>query len=136
MWVFKQKLNLSRVQTIVGLAAGLLSISFSLAALFKPASDKAELVAVVQDGKTQKAVSDARVEVLTTKDAVITSLKPDWSGKARFKLDEGRYRVRCSHPKYRSEVRDVQLVSKESTEIRLQLRSSAPLDSVRRLFHH
>jgi hypothetical protein len=132
---FKQKFSLSKVQTIVGLAAGILSISFSLAALFKPASNKAELVAVVQDGKTEKAVSDAMVEVLTTEDAIITSLKPDWAGKARFKLDEGRYRIRVSHPKYRSETRDVQLVSKESTEIRLQLRSSAPLDSVRRLFH-
>jgi hypothetical protein len=136
MWDFKQKPNLSRVQTIVGLAAGLLSISLSLAALLKPASNKAELVAVVQDGKTEKAVSDAMVEVLTTEDAVITSLKPDWLGKARFALDEGRYRIRVSHPKYRSEVRDVQLVSRERTEIRLQLRSSAPLDAVRRLFHH
>ena len=136
MWDLTKKLSLSRVQTVVGLAAGLLSISFSLAALFKPASNKAELVAVVQDGKTEKAVPDAMVEVLTPEQAVITSLKPDWSGKARFKLDEGRYRVRVSHPKYRSEVRDVQLVSKESTEIRLQLRSSAPLDSVRRLLHH
>jgi Carboxypeptidase regulatory-like domain len=136
MWDFKQKFSLSRVQTIVGLTAGLLSISFSLAALLKPASNKAELVAVVQDGKTEKALSDAMVEVLTTEDAVISSMKPDWSGKARFNLDEGRYRIRVSHPKYHSEVRDVQLVSKEKTVIRLQLRSGAPLDTVRRLFHH
>jgi hypothetical protein len=135
MWDWKQKISLSKVQTIVGLTAGLLSITFSLATLFKPASNKAELVALVQDGKTEKAVSDAMVEVLTPQDAVITSLKPDGSGKARFKLDEGRYRVRVSHPKYRSEVRDVQLVSKESTEVRLQLRGTAPLDGVRRLFH-
>jgi len=65
MWDLKKKLSLSRVQTVIGLAAGLLSISFSLAALFKPASNKAELVAVVQDGKTEKAVPDAMVEVLT-----------------------------------------------------------------------
>ena len=136
MWSFRQKISLSRAHTIVGLAAGLLSISFSLAALLLPASNKAELVAVVEDGKTEKAVSDATVEILTSQDAVITTLKPDWSGKARFKLDEGRYRVRVSHPKYRSEVRDVQLVSKERTELRMQLRSSAPLDSVRRLLHH
>jgi hypothetical protein len=135
MWNWKQKITLSKVQTIVGLTAGLLSISFSVVALLKPASDKAELVAFVQDGKTEKAVSDAVIEVLTPQDAVISTLKPDWSGKARFKLDEGRYRVRVSHPKYRSEVRDVQLVSKESTEVRLQLRSTAALDPVRRLFH-
>src|SRR5215475_11523980 len=130
MWGLKQKLNLSKVQTIVGLVAGLLSIWFSMAALLKPASNKAELVAVVEDGKTEKAVSDAMVEVLTTENAVVTSLKPDWSGKARFNLDDGRYRIRVSHPKYRSEVRDVQLVSRERTQIRFQLRSSAPLDTV------
>jgi hypothetical protein len=135
MWDVKQKFTFSRVQAIVGLTAGLLSISFSLAAFFTPASNKAELVAIVQDGKTEKAVSDATVEVLTPQDAVITMLKPDWSGKARFKLDEGRYRVRVSHPGYRPEVRDVQLISKESTELRLQLRSGSTLD-VRRLFHH
>jgi hypothetical protein len=136
MWKIREKINLSKVQTAVGLTAGILSISLSVAALLKPASNKAELVAVVQDDKTDKAVSDAMVEVLTPQDAVITSLKPDWSGKARFSLDEGRYRVRVSHPKYRSEVRDVQLVSKERTQVRLQLRSTAPLDGVRRLFHH
>jgi len=135
MWDWKQKITLTKVQAIVGLTAGLLSITFSVATLFKPASNKAELVALVQDGKTEKVVSDAMVEVLTPQDAVITSLKPDGSGKARFKLDEGRYRVRVSHPKYRPEVRDVQLVSKESTEVRLQLRSTAPLDPVRKLFH-
>jgi hypothetical protein len=135
MWDWKQKITLTKVQAIVGLTAGLLSITFSVATLFKPASNKAELVALVQDGKTEKVVSDAMVEVLTPQDAVITSLKPDGSGKARFKLDEGRYRVRVSHPKYRPEVRDVQLISKESTEVRLQLRSTAPLDPVRKLFH-
>ena len=134
MWDAKQKITFSKVQAIVGLTAGLLSISFSLAALFKPVSNKAELVAIVQDGKTEKALSDATVEVLTPQDAVITTLKPDWSGQARFKLDEGRYRVRVSHPRYHPEVRDVQLISKESTELRLQLRSGTSLD-VRRLFH-
>jgi hypothetical protein len=132
----RQKISLSRLQTIVGLAAGLLSISFSLGALLKPDSTKAELVAVVQDIKTDKAISDATIEVLTPEDVIVTTLKPDWRGKARFKLEEGRYRVRATHPRYRSEVRDVQLISKESTEVRLQLRSgSGALDPVKRLFH-
>ena len=134
MWDLKQKMSLSRVQAIVGLAAGILSITFSVSAFLKPASNKAELVAIIQDGK--KAVPDATIEVLTPQDAIVTTLQPDWAGKARFKLDEGRYRVRVSHPKYRSEVRNVQLISKESTELRLQLRSSSSFDSVKRLFRH
>lgn len=131
-----QRVSLSRVHTIVGLAAGILSIAFSLTAFLRPPSNKAELIAIVQDSKTEKAVSGATIEVLTPEDTLITTLKPDWSGKARYKLDEGRYRLRVSHPSYRAEVRDVQLISKESTEVRVQLRSGAPLDAVRRLFHH
>jgi carboxypeptidase family protein len=134
MWNFRQHVSLSKIQTVVGLTAGILSITFSLAAFFRPASNKAELVAIVQDGKTEKALSDAVVEVLTPSDALVATLTPDGSGKARYKLEEGRYRLRVTHPHYRPEVRDLQLASKESTEIRVQMRADA-LDPVRRLFH-
>src|SRR3954453_9385284 len=137
MWRFREKISVSRIQTIVGITAGILSITFSLAAFFKPATNKAELVAVVQDGKTEKAVSDATIEILTSGDSLIKTLTPDGSGKASCSLDEGHYRLRISHPRYRAEVRDVQLISKESTEVRVQLRAGAPLgDAVHRLFHH
>ena len=130
-------LSLSKVQTVVGLTAGILSITITLFAFFRPASDKAELVATVQDGKTGKAVSNAVIEVLTPRDALIATLTPDSSGKARFRLAEGHYRLRVSHPRYRAEVRDVELISKETTDVRVQLRAGAPLgDAVHRLFHH
>jgi hypothetical protein len=130
----RPNISLSKVQTIVGLTAGTLSIAFSLGAFLKPASDKAELVAIVQDSKTEKAVSDATIEILTPDDALITTLRPDWRGKVHYKLAEGHYRLRVSHPKYRADIRDVQLISKESTEVRVQLRGGAPLDSVRKFF--
>ena len=131
------RLNLSKVQTIVGLAAGLLSITLSIGAFLKPASNKAEVVAIVQDSKTEKAITDAKIEIFTPEDALITTLKPDWTGKARLKLDEGRYRLRVSHPKYREEVRDLQLISKESTEVRVQLKGGAPLtNAVHKFFRH
>jgi len=76
-------ISFSRVQTFVGLAAGILSITGALVAFIKPAPDKSELVAIVQDAKTEKAVSDATIEILTPRDAVITTLKPNSSGKAR-----------------------------------------------------
>jgi len=128
-------ISFSKLQGIVGLTAGILSITFSLAAFFRPAPNKAELVAIVQDGKTEKAVSDATIEVLTPGDALIRNLTPDKAGQARWKLDEGHYRLRVSHPGYRTEVRDVQLVSKETTEVRVQLRGAPLGDAVRRLFH-
>ena len=138
-------MSFSKLQTFVGLAAGILSIAGALTAFLKPAPPrKGELVAIVQDAKTGKTVQDAIIEILTPGNTIITTLKPNWSGTARCPLDEGRYRVRVSHPRYSPEVRDVQLMSSQSTEIHVQLRAPAirapaiaPAisDSVRRLFH-
>ena len=129
------KISFSRLQTLVGLAAGILSIAGALAAFFRPAPGKGDLVAIVQDAKTGKTVVDATIEILTPRDAIVTTLKPNWSGTARYALDEGHYRVRVSHPRYSPEIRDVQLISSHSTEIRFQLRSPAIGDSIRKLFH-
>ena len=134
---FRLKISFSRLQTFVGLAAGVLSIAGALAAFLRPAPDKGVLMAIVQDAQTEKAVSDATIEILTPRDALVKTLTPDWSGKARCTLDEGRYRLRVSHPRYRAEVREVQLISRENTEVRVQLRAGDPLGrSIRRLFHH
>ena len=129
-------ISVSRVQTFVGLAAGILSITGALVAFIRPAPDKAELVAIVQDAKTEKAVSDATIEILTPRDAVITTLKPNGSGKARYALDEGHYRLRVSHPRYGSEVREVQLMASQSTEVRVQLRAGSIGGAMRRVFRH
>src|SRR6266403_678715 len=106
---FRLKISLSRVQTFVGLAAGILSISGALAAFLNPA--KPDLVVTVQDAKTQQTVSDATIEILTPRDVLVTTLNPNWTGKTSCTLDEGHYRVRVKHPRYGPEVRDVQLVS-------------------------
>ncbi len=116
-------ISFSRVQTFIGIAAGILSITGALVAFLKPAPDKSELVAIVQDAKTEKAVSGATIEILTLQNAVVTTLTPDWYGKARCTLDEGHYRLRVSHPRYGAEVREVQLVSRQSTEVHVQLRA-------------
>ena len=127
-------ISMSRVQTFVGLAAGILSITGAFVAFFKPAPDKGELVAIVQDARTEKAVSDAMIEILTPRDALITTLKPNWSGKARYTLDEGHYRLRVSHPRYSPEIREVQLTSSQSTEVRVQLRAGSIGGAMRRVF--
>ena len=131
-------ISMSRVQSIVGLAAGILSITGALAAYLKPAPAKPELVVIVQDAKTQQSVSDATIEILTLRDAVLTTLQPNGSGKTSYTLDEGHYRVRVRHPRYAPEVRDVQLISGHNNEIRVQLRAPTTSlgNTVRRLFHH
>src|SRR5881628_2326087 len=104
-WMERARLNMSlpRFQAIVSLAAGILSIGGALVAIsgfFKPAPGKGELVAIVQDAKTEKAVSDATIEILTPQDALVTTLTPNSFGKARSTLDEGHYRMRVSHLRY------------------------------------
>jgi hypothetical protein len=129
-------ISFSKVQTFVGLAAGILSITGALAAFFRPAPNKGELVVIVEDAKTQQIVSDATIEVLTPQDAVITALKPGWSGKTSCTLDEGRYRVRVQHPRYGATVREVQLMPSHTTEVHIQLHGATSLsNTVRRLFH-
>lgn len=127
--------NLSLFQTGVGLTAGVVSILGALLAApnyFKPAIGKGEVVAVVVDAKTEKAVSNATVEILTLNNAVVTTVNSGFFGKASYTLEEGQYRIRVKHPKFGAEVRHVQVVSGQSAEVRVQLRSgaSAPLHEV------
>jgi hypothetical protein len=130
------KISLSKVHTVVGLAAGVLSITLSLVAFFKPAPDKGKLVAFVQDAKTEKALPDAKIEVLTLADVLVTTLTPNSSGEAHYTLSEGHYRVRVNHPQYASETRDVRLISGQNTEVHVQLRSGRSLsDAVKHVFH-
>src|SRR5882762_9082316 len=135
--------KLSTFQTVVGLTAGALSILGALLAVpnyFKPAIGKGEVVAVVVDAKTEKAVSNATVEILTLNNAVVATVNSGFFGKASSTLEEGQYRIRVKHPKFGAEVRHVQVVSGQTAEIRVQLHSGAsvPLNeavnAVKRLF--
>lgn len=124
-------LQLSDVQTAVGLVAGVLSIVGALQTIpsyFTPTVGRGGLVAVVVDAKTDKAVSEATVEILGPSNAVVTTRTSGYFGKASATLAEGEYRIRVSHPKYAAEVRTVQVLSGQSGEIRVRLRSgvSAP----------
>ena len=131
-------ISLSRLQTFVSLGAGLVSIIGALVAMpnfFKSGPAKGELVAIVQDAKTEKAVSDATIEILTPHDALVTTLTPNSFGKARSTLDEGHYRMRVSHLRYGAEVREVQVISRQSTEVRVQLRAGTSFRrAIRRIF--
>jgi hypothetical protein len=109
---------------------------------FKPALGKGDLVAVIVDAKTETAVSNATVEILTLNNAVVTTLNSGFFGKVNSALDEGQYRIRIKHPKFGAEVRHVQIVSGQTAEIRIPLHSGPPLheaisdgvNAVKRLF--
>ena len=134
------KISLSRLQTVVSLAAGIVSITGALIAIpnfFKSVQGKGELVTIVQDAKTGKALSDATVEILTPQGAHVTTLMPNSSGEVSSTLDPGRFRVHVSHPQFADQTREVQVVSRESTQIRVQLRTSSSFPrTFKRLFGH
>ena len=126
------KASLSRFQTIVGLLAGLVSIFgavLSVPQFFKPAPGMGEVVAVVQEAGSEKAVAGATIEILTPQNALVTTLKPNSLGHVRHALKEGLYRVRVSHPRFSAEVRQIQVFSGQTAEVRVRLDagSSSPL---------
>jgi len=131
--------SLSRLQTIVGFGAGLVSIAGALFAVTNfltptPVSSAGQLVAIIQEAKTDKAITDAKVEILTPQNALITTVIPNYFGKARYSLEEGPYRVRVSHPRYAAETRLVHVVKGRTAEVHVQLRggSSSPLEHAER----
>jgi len=124
--------SLSRVQAIVGTVAGILSIGGALLSVspFAQAFTKGELVATVQEGASHRPVSDATIEVLTTQNQIVATLRPDASGRATQDLKEGAYIVRVSHPRYAADVRRIQVLSRQTVEIHetLHAGTSSPID--------
>ncbi len=137
-------LSLSRAQTIFGLVAALLSIGGSVYGYLRVTTrppDTGELVAIVRD-RGDKPLAEATVEVLTPKDALVTTLVAAELG-ARSTLKEGTYRVRVSHPRHAPETRTVQVIAGQTSEIRFRLAprataapggagSSSPVDDATR----
>jgi len=129
--------SLSRAQMIVGLLAGIVSIIgalYSVTQFFRPGPGMGEIVALVQEAKSQKGVPDATIEILTPQNALVATLTPDSLGQARRALKEGTYRVRVSHPRFAAEVRQIQVFSRQTVEVKVRLRagSSSPLAQARR----
>jgi hypothetical protein len=127
--------SLSRFQTIVGLLAGLVSVFgavYSVPQFFKPAPGMGEVVALVQEAKSEKAVAGATIEILTAQNALVTTLTPDSLGQVRYALKEGPYRVRVSHPRFGAEVRQIHVFSGQTVEVRVRLRAGSSF-SLRRL---
>jgi hypothetical protein len=129
---FTRGLAFSRLHKVVGMLAGIVSITgaaFSLVQLVHPANT-GDLVTVVQAAGSRRSVPDATIEVLTTQDAIVATLTPDSTGRVTQELTEGVYIVRVSHPGYAAEVRRVQVLPRQTVEVRANLRtgSSSPLE--------
>lgn len=120
--------SLSRVQAVIGLVAGIVSVTgalFSFTQFFRPAPGMGEVVAVVQEARSEKGVPDATIEILTPQNALVATLTPNSMGRARQSLKEGTYRMRVSHPHYAAEVRQIQVFSRQTVEVKVRLRAEA-----------
>src|SRR5712692_4313982 len=117
--------KLSWFRTIVGITAGLLSISGALYPFVRPVKplpvSTGEMVTIVQDARSAKPVPDATIEVLTLKDALVTTLTPLDQGRARQALKEGSYKLRVSHSRFATAVREIQVIAGQTAEVRVQL---------------
>jgi hypothetical protein len=123
-------ISLSGFQTAVGIVTGLVSVGGAILAvpsLFSspPPPTKGQLVAIIEEAKTAKAITDARVEILTPQNVLVTTVTPNYFGKARHELEEGPYRVRVTHPKYGSDVRQIVVVKGETVELHVRLKGGA-----------
>ena len=119
--------SLTTFQTVIGILTGVVSVVGAVTTVsdyLRPAKKKGEVVAIVLEARTEKAVPKAAVEILTLQDAVITSVPLDPAGTARYALDEGQYRVRVTHPRYRAETQQVHVRRGETAEVRVSLRSA------------
>jgi hypothetical protein len=114
-------ISLPRTQAIFGILAACLSIGGSVYGYLRVTRppDMGEILTLVRD-RADKPLSGATVEVLTPKDALVTSLPAPESG-AHYTLKEGTYRLRVSHPKFGTETRTVQVIAGQTSEIRFRL---------------
>jgi hypothetical protein len=131
---FALGLSLSRFHTVIGTLAGIASIggaAFSLVQFVRPANT-GDLVTIVQAAGSRRSVADATIEVLTTQNAIVATRTPDSEGRVTQELTEGVYVVRVSLPGYAAEVRRVQVLPRQTVELRANLRagssSSSPIE--------
>ena len=116
---------LSRVQAVVGVLAGCLTIVGTLVSytgLSKPpAPVQGEVVALVQLAANHRPLPGATVEILTAQDAIVTTLTPEADGRITRRLKEGRYRLRVTHPNLLPETRQVEVYAGQQSQVRVAL---------------
>lgn len=116
--------RISRVQAVVGIVAGLVSVGgfvYSFLGMSPSKVVTGNLVTVVQDARSKKPLGDVTVEILTEQDAVVTTINIAAEGRVQHSLKEGGYKVRVSHPRFATETRKVHVQGGQTAEVRVAL---------------
>jgi Carboxypeptidase regulatory-like domain len=120
----RERLSLPRVQAVFGILAALISIGGALYGYLRPSKPlvphSGEIVATIRDSKSGKPIPDAALELLTQKDVLVTMLSAP-AGEARRQTKEGTYRLRVTHPRYGTEVRQIQVQPGQTAEVLFRL---------------
>lgn len=126
---------LTRVQALVGISAGSLTIAGTLASFLglstASAARQGELVAFVQDVRSRRPVAEATVEILNREAAVVTTLVTDGEGRVHSVLREGQYRVQIHRDGFTPASRPVEVQGGRRTDVRVALAPrAAPVAAV------
>lgn len=122
----------SVLQSIVAVVAGLSSIggaTYSALRVVHATPAPGELVTIVRDASTGMPISDARIEVLTPEDDLVTTLGHGDAGLARRTVAAGGYRLRVVHPQFVDATRDVRVLPSEVAEVHFDLTRRPPRDA-------
>jgi hypothetical protein len=116
---------LTRVQALVGISAGSLTIAGTLASFLglstASAGRQGELVALVEDVRSRRPVAEATVEILNREAAVVATLVTDGGGRIHTVLREGRYRVQIRRDGFTAASRPVEVQGGRRTDVRVAL---------------
>ena len=127
---FWAQLPLPKLQALVGIGAGVLTIVatggslLGISAYRTPA--QGEVIASVSTARYRTPLRDATVEILTPAAAVVTTLSADDEGRIQYRLREGQYRLRVTHPQYLPDQKDIQVWAGQRADIRVALASRPP----------
>jgi hypothetical protein len=116
--------HLTHLQGIIAIVTGLITIggaTYSVIRFFNPPPDAGQVVAVVQESATGKAVPDALFEIRTPHNALVANLRPDSAGKVRYTLKEGTYEVRVTHEKYATATHEIQVTPGHDVNLTVEL---------------
>ena len=116
--------HLTHLQSIIAIVTGLITIggaTYSVVRFFNPPSDQGQIVAVVLEAASGKAVPDATVEIRTPQKALVATLKLDSAGRVRYALKEGTYDVRVRHEKYGATTNEILVTPGHEVELTVQL---------------
>ena len=123
-------LALPKLQAFIGIGAGMITILATGGSMLGINTLRApvhgEVVASISTARYRTPVRDAMVEILTPASAVVTTLNADDEGRIYYRLREGQYRLRVTHPQYTPDQKDVQVWAGQRADIRLALTSRTP----------